>query len=199
MLYKQGLDVKYEIKIDKRNENCKNGTCGHPHLLSIDLPMKKQIVCNNLICKEVDISLIKHIFVPYDGSSYSYRALGMALDLANRYESTITLGTVIFSSFLESSFLQTPEVGRDVDKEKLGIFEKSFEKIKMMAKPFGIQIRTEIFVSSSIIDALVSFSNSKKVDLIVMGTRGKGENRLFLGSVSIGVSQKAKPPIMLVK
>lgn len=191
--------MKYEIKLDKRNENCKNGTCGHPHQLYLDLPVKKQIVCNDLVCKEADMSLIKHIFVPYDGSSYSNRALGMALDLANRYDSAITLGTVITSSFLQSSFLQTSEVERNVDREKLNMFEKSSAKIKTIAKSFGIQIRTEIFVSTSIIDALVSFSNSKKVDLIVMGTRGKGENRLFLGSVSIGVSQKAKPPIMLVK
>jgi nucleotide-binding universal stress UspA family protein len=191
--------VKYEIKIGQKGENCKNGTCGHPHLLSIDLPMKKQIVCNNLICKQVDVSLIKHIFVPYDGSSYSDRAVGMALDLASKYESEITLGTVVISSFFERSFLQMSEVERDVDKEKLDMIEKSFEKIKTVVKPFGVQIRTEVFVSSSVIDALASFSNSKNVDLIVMGTRGRGENRLFLDSVSIGLSQKARPPILLVK
>lgn len=191
--------MKYEIKIGQRGENCKNGTCGHPHLLSVDLPSKKQIACNDLVCKEVDASLIKHIFVPYDGSTYSNRALGMALDLASKYESEITLGTVIISSFFESSFLQASEDGRGVDKERIDVIEKSFEKIKAMAKSFGVQVRTEIFVSSSVIDALATFSNTKKVDLIVMGTRGKGENRLFLDSVSVGLSQKAKPPIMLVK
>lgn len=191
--------MKYEIKIGQRSENCKNGTCGHPHLLSVDLPTKKQIVCNDLICKQVDVSFIKHIFVPYDGSPCSNRALGMALDLASKYESEITLGTVVISSFFESSFLQTSEVGRDVDRERLDTIEKTFEKVKKMVKPFGVQIRTEVFVSPSVIDALVSFSNSKNVDLIVMGTRGRGENRLFFDSVSIMLSQKAKPPILLVK
>lgn len=53
---------------------------------------------------------------------------------------------------------------------------------------------------NSVVETLTTFANANKVDLIVMGTRGKtGFKPLLLGSVSIGVSQYASCPILLVK
>ncbi len=149
----------------------------------------------------LDTSLIKHIFVPYDGSPFSNRALEFALDLARKYDSSITVGTAMTDSSLENSFLDIQELGKKIiDKEKLVSMEGLFKKIRLLAKKFVIPLKTEILVSSSITDSLVSFANSNKVDLVVMGTHGKGDyNRLMLGSVSIGVSQKASSPVLLIK
>ncbi len=190
---------RYTIRIERTWDECKEGKCGHIHEIPVTFK-QKQIVCVDLDCKEDDVSLIKHIFVPYDGSAFSNRAFEFALDLANKYGSSITVSTVMSSSFFESSFLDPQEPNKKiVDKEKLAAMEKHFKKIREISKKFMIPLRTEIFVSSSVSDSLVSFANSNKVDLIVMGTRGRGDNRLMLGSVSIGVSQKATAPVLLVK
>lgn len=190
---------RYTIKIERIRDECREGKCGHLHEIPITFK-QKQIACSDLTCKEIDVSLIKHIFVPYDGSAFSNRAFEFALDLASKYDSSITVGTVMASSFFESSFLDVQEPDkRIVDKEKLAIMEKHFEKIRLLSKKFMIPVKTEVFVSSSVSDSLVVFANSNKVDLIVMGTRGKGDNRLMLGSVSIGVSQKATAPVLLIK
>lgn len=190
---------KYTIKIERTRNECIKGICGHPHEIPFTFK-QKQIVCSDLSCKEDDISLIKHIFVPYDGSRFSNHAFEFALDLARKYNSLITVGTVMDSS-LNSSFLDIQESNKKIiDKEKLALMEKTFEKMRQLSKKFMISIKTEVFASSSITDSLVTFSNSNKVDLIVMGTRGKGDNRLMmLGSVSIGVSQKASAPVLLIK
>ncbi len=190
---------RYTIKIQRTRNECKEGTCGHLHEIPITFK-QKQIVCSDLICKEADISLIKHIFVPYDGSAFSNRAFEFALDLASKYGSSITVGTVMSSSFFESSFLDIQEPSKKiVDKEKLAAMEKNFDKMRTVSKKFAIPLKTEIIVSSAVSDSLVAFANSNKVDLIIMGTRGKGDNRLMLGSVSIGVSQKATAPVLLIK
>lgn len=190
---------RYTIKIERTRDECREGKCGHLHEIPITLK-HKQIVCADLACREVDFSLIKHIFVPYDGSAFSNRAFEFALDLASKYGSSITVGTVMASSFFESSFLDDQEPNkRIVDRKKLAVIERQFEKIHLLSKKFVIPVKTEVFVSSSVSDSLVVFANSNKVDLIVMGTRGKGDNRMMIGSVSIGVSQKASAPVLLIK
>ncbi|MDE1764186.1 MAG: universal stress protein [Thaumarchaeota archaeon] len=190
---------RYTIRIDRTREECKKGKCGHPHEIPFTFK-QKQIVCSDLSCREDDVSLVKHILVPYDGSPFSNRAFEFALDLASKYNSSITVCTVMSDSFFDGSFLDVQEPDkRIVDKEKIASMEKYFEKIRILSKKFMIPIKTEAFVSSSVSDSLVAFANSNKVDLIVMGTRGKGDNRLMLGSVSIGVSQKASAPVLLIK
>ncbi|MDE1829764.1 MAG: universal stress protein, partial [Thaumarchaeota archaeon] len=164
---------KYTIRIERIRAECKEGRCGHVHEIPITFK-QKQIVCADLNCREVDVSLIKHIFVPYDGSAFSTRAFEFALDLASKYGSSITVGTVMSSSFFDGSFLDAQEPNkRIIDKEKLTVMEKHFEKIQNLSKKFMIPIKTEAFISSSVSDSLVTFANSNKVDLIVMGTRGK--------------------------
>ncbi|MDE1765945.1 MAG: universal stress protein [Thaumarchaeota archaeon] len=190
---------RYTIRIDRTREECRKGKCGHPHEIPFTFK-QKQIVCSDLSCKEDDVSRVRHILVPYDGSSFSNRAFEFALDLASKYNSSITVCTVMSSSFFDSSFIDVQEPDkRIIDKEKIVSMEKYFEKIRMLSKKFMIPIKTEAFVSHSVADSLVAFANSNKVDLIVMGTRGKGDNRLMLGSVSIGVSQKASAPVLLIK
>lgn len=190
---------RYTIKIEKTRDECKNGTCGHPHEIPVSFK-QKQIVCHELSCNEVDGTLIRHIFVPYDGSQFSNHAFEFALDVASKYGSHVTVVTVIHDEFSDNSFLDMQESGKKIfNKEKIVMIEKAFEKIHQTANRFGITVRTEVLTSSSIADTLVSYASSNKVDLIVMSTRGRGDTRLMLGSVSIGVSQKASCAVMLIK
>lgn len=194
------MSKKYVIKIEKRQDECKNDRCGHPHEIPFTIK-QEQIVCTDLSCKEIDTSLIRHIFVPYDGSAFSNRAFEFALDLARKYDSSITVATVITDSSLEDPFSDVQETGRKIiKKERLDSMEKLFEKIRLLAQKFAIPLKTEIFTSSSVTDSLISYVSSNKVDLIVMGTHGRENyNRLMLGSVSIGVSHKASCPVLLIK
>ena len=69
-----------------------------------------------------------------------------------------------------------------------------------MAEKLGLSIDSKIITSQSIVKSLVSFTQSNKIDLIVMGSHGrKGFDRMLLGSVVNGVSQKARCPVLIVK
>ena len=156
---------------------------------------KLQIICKGLdYCQEVD-STIRHILVPFDESEYSSRAFIYALDLAKKYGAELSVISIMYSSLPTHIQHQTTI---DDDKEKM--IEKSFRRLRDVAKKFGIPIKTEMIMELEIVDNILSYVSAHKVNLIVMGTRGRGgPNRLMFGSVAMAISQKALCPVMLVK
>jgi len=63
-----------------------------------------------------------------------------------------------------------------------------------------VSIKTKILISHSIVKTITSFSKSQKYDLIVIGSHGRtGFDKLLLGSVASGVSQKSPCPILITK
>ena len=157
---------------------------------------KLQIICRDLdYCEEVN-STIKHIMVPYDDSAYSNRAFVYALDLAKKYGAKLSVISIMYSS---SDAVQIKHQ-TSVDKEKIKVMEKSYKRLRSASKKFGVPIETHMLMESSIVDNIVSFVTTYGVNLIVMGTRGRGgPKRLMFGSVAMATSQKAPCPVMLVK
>lgn len=142
--------------------------------------------------------LFQNILVPYDGSAYSNRAFKTALDMAQKYNSKIIIVSCInnFSAgwFGKSVFEQI------LLKKLQGKIMKEIQDLENIAKKKNILTKGRIFVTPSITKTLLSFAKSNKIDLIVIGSRGQsGLKELFLGSISNGVIQRAKCPIMVVK
>ncbi len=72
--------------------------------------------------------------------------------------------------------------------------------LKNIAKNNEVEISSTIFETSSIVKTLLSYANSNKIDLIVVGSRGQsGIKEMFLGSISNGIVHKAKQPVLIVK
>jgi nucleotide-binding universal stress UspA family protein len=139
-----------------------------------------------------------HIFVPYDGSNYSKHAFDIALEIAIKFGSKITLATCLFRSSEEEPFYLTEQAKAwDPLREKAMV---ELNRLQKIATANNVIVEAHALSCNSVVEALVTFANSHKVDLIVMGTRGTtGFKPLLLGSVSIGVSQHALSPILLVK
>jgi nucleotide-binding universal stress UspA family protein len=54
--------------------------------------------------------------------------------------------------------------------------------------------------TKSIAKEIIDFSESRKINLIIMGSHGQtGFNRLVLGSVSNKISQLSKCPVLIIK
>jgi nucleotide-binding universal stress UspA family protein len=63
-----------------------------------------------------------------------------------------------------------------------------------------VSISIHIDETKSITKKIIDFSNSKKINLVIMGSHGQtGFNRIILGSVSNKVSQLAKCPVLIIK
>jgi nucleotide-binding universal stress UspA family protein len=142
----------------------------------------------------------KNILVPYDGSKYSDLAFNVAIDIAKKNNSKITIVTCLEKDY------RTPWYGPDsrvtdalLKKQKKAV-DKNFSSLEKVAKKSKVSISSKIIVVHSIVKSLLSFTTSNRVDLIVMGSHGRtGFDKLLLGSVANGISQKARCPVLIVK
>ena len=142
--------------------------------------------------------MFKKILVPYDGSVYSQHAFKTALEIAIKFQSEIISITCLFNDS-ENQLSCISEHAKTIDHTDNHTTNQLHELQKIS---LSNKIKTTIHIMScySVVETLTNFANSNKIDLIVMGTRGKtGFKPLILGSVSIGVSQHATCPILLVK
>jgi nucleotide-binding universal stress UspA family protein len=155
-----------------------------------------QIICNDLeYCQEVN-STINHILSPYDDSRYADRAFVYGLDLAKKYGAKLSVISIMYSPYSPTEIKHQSTV----DEEKVKVMEKSFKKLQTIAKQFDVSINTDMIMKTEIVDSIIAFVSKYKVNLIVMGTRGRTANKRFMqGSVAIDTSQKAPCPVMLVK
>src|SRR6188472_1353471 len=73
--------------------------------------------------------------------------------------------------------------------------EKYLNKVRLKANEKNIQIKTEIISSTNIAGGIVDYAEENKIDLIVIGTRGRtGFKKLLLGSVASHVVTYAHCP-----
>jgi len=150
------------------------------------------------------------ILVAVDGSDYSKRAMGYAVELAEKFGSTITLihvySTVIpmipVADALTSPTVTAPAsaaVAAKIaeDAKKLG--DRILEDAERVVKERGIPVEM-VLKEGDVVKEIVAEAQKGGFNLIVIGHRGMSRlSELFLGSVSEGVGHKAPCPVMIVK
>jgi nucleotide-binding universal stress UspA family protein len=144
--------------------------------------------------------LFKNILVPYDGSSYSIHAFKIAVDMAKKYGSKITIATCLESDFRTPWYGYDSRARNSILKKQKEVLQKSISKLEASTKNNKVMITSKILQDQSAVKAIVSFAKTNKIDLIVMGSHGRsGFDRFLLGSVANGVSQKVKCPVLIIK
>ena len=140
--------------------------------------------------------MIKHILVPYDFTKFADLAFEKAVEIAQKFDSKLTLITVI---------------GNDVDTAGMSLqrAQESHDEIErkvrtdlttQSSKYDGLDISVEITNSPSSSDGILTFAEKNNVDMIVMGSHGRsGFKKLVLGSVASNIVTKSKCPVLIVK
>ena len=142
---------------------------------------------------------IKKILVLLDGSQNSFRDPDEAIMLARTHNSEITGLNVIefyaigFQPFT-SITIHSP-IEKVLEKES----KKFMEQAKLRCAENGVLFSSRI-IHGPEGSTIISFIQKTKLDLIVIGSRGRGAIReVFLGSVSNYVLHKSLTPVMIVK
>jgi nucleotide-binding universal stress UspA family protein len=143
--------------------------------------------------------MFRHLLVPFDGSPHANRALDQAVDLAQTDHAQLTVMTVVpepFDWVLVDGYT-TPV--------SLSAFEDEAEdryQTMLQAAVDGVDNSlpvTGFIAHGAAGQAIVDEAEAGDYDLIVMGTRGRGEFRsLLLGSVSHHVLQASPVPVLVV-
>jgi len=138
---------------------------------------------------------LKKILVPVDGSQYSMRAVDYASDMAKHMDSEILL------IHCHKSFpvvLGEPYFQKAIDK----IMKKSNDLLNPYRK--AVQEAGVVFIDRILegpaAQAICEVAGIEKVDMIVMGCRGRNDlEGLLLGSCTHRVLRTAPCPVLVIR
>jgi nucleotide-binding universal stress UspA family protein len=139
------------------------------------------------------------VVVAVDGSDYSMKAADYAINLAkNTGAEIIALNIIDISSIFRMLPPTTKKELNDIGKQEA---RRMFQDVEEMAKKRGVEMRTEIIeTSESVADAMIRYAEKKKIDLIVVGTKGKsGMTKALLGSVASKIVTYSPCPVLVVR
>lgn len=143
--------------------------------------------------------MFSRILVALDGSAHAERALEEAIDLAEAGHGTLTLMTAVPepSTWLLGGMYAVP-VNLDELRSQIEAEYDSMLKAAAKTVPDGI-LNTTVLVHGHAGPAIVERLKTGEHDLVIMGSRGRGEVRsLLLGSVSQHVLQGSPVPVLIV-
>ncbi len=173
--------------------------------------------------------MIKNIIVAIDGSDHASNALGVAIDLASKYEAKLTLVHVLTHDHPTQEFARMADVEKLLEPRKPNVSSKKdtfsavarfigsdkedkeakviallgeqiIKKASKNAKQAGVtNVASEIRIGDYA-NCILEVANKADADMIVMGRRGLSNLKGFVtGSVSHKVSQRAECSVLTVK
>ncbi len=140
----------------------------------------------------------KNILVPTDFSSSSDKALKRAVDIASQHKSKIYVLHVV-DEIMQCAvdYCLDVSVVKQVEKQSLKFAQEKLRKM-VKALPKGIQVAVDIKMGDTY-ETILKEQQKKRIDLIVIASRGKKGLIHHLGSVADKVMRGAKCPVLLVK
>lgn len=143
---------------------------------------------------------LKRILVPLDGSDSSFQAARYAIKIAKMAKAEITfMHAVVNPPYVE--YKTAGLVITHYIEEAKRHAEMWYMNAGDIASKEGVRFSAETILDiASAADSIVNYAESKKADLIVMGTHGRtGVKRFLLGSVASGVVAHAKCSVLVVR
>jgi nucleotide-binding universal stress UspA family protein len=139
---------------------------------------------------------MKHILIATDGSPSAQEAVEVGLELAKEQGADVT--------FVHVTPAEEVRGGRGgahalTHREEVDESETPLKAAGEAAEAAGVSYALEHF-SGETVETINAFADTKEVDLIVVGNRGRNAiTSALLGSVSLGVLRHAKRPVLVVK
>ena len=142
------------------------------------------------------MSPFRHILVGTDFGEASTSAVDLAIDIASRYDSRLT---VLHTTWLPTSTYASYEGDKywpagDVAKEDQAAYDMELQRVRARyPKAVGSIVTGEAW------EMLLSTARDIGADLIVLGTHGRrGVSRVLLGSVAEKVVRLSPVPVLTV-
>jgi nucleotide-binding universal stress UspA family protein len=143
---------------------------------------------------------LKNVLVATDFSEPAQTALAYGRDLARQY------GAILHVLFVEDDItarysldmtpMYMPEIQRDIEKAA----QERVEKLVTDDDRRQLSARAVACISMSPAMAIVDYARAQKIDLIVVGTHGRGGMaHLLMGSVAERVVRTAPCPVLTVR
>ena len=144
-----------------------------------------------------EVTMIKKILVPVDGSEQAHKAIEFAADLALHYDATIHLLHAFKLTIIPEGFGEYVVSDR-IQLEAMG--KKIIAAAEEGAKKAGVRHLETTVIEGDPAESIINYAKDHDVDIIVIGSRGLGSFKgLLLGSVSNKVSHRADRTCVIVR
>lgn len=145
----------------------------------------------------------KNILAPIDGSEFSIRALKYAITITKKFNSNLIALHIVPSSIRYDFFTKEKDFESNLPENQIlqsayMEAQKWFDDIK---EKLGVKFKTDVIIAKeSIVKEITEYSEREKIDLIIIGTRGRsGLKKLLLGSTALGVVTYANCPVIVTR
>jgi len=153
----------------------------------------------------LDAPDLRRVLVAVDGSENSERAFRVALKVAQQAGAELMILNVLPGITTLGAMASRVPLPQSAYDEFFESAEKASRELvsreALVAKGLGAKVTAEVIRSTeTIVQAIIDFAVEKKIDLIVVGTRGLGGfKRLLMGSVSTGIVTHAHCSVLVVR
>ena len=143
---------------------------------------------------------LKNILVATDFSEVADAALAYGRALARNFGATLHVLHVADDVYVrlwgDAYMAVLPELQRDIEEEA----RKRLETLLVYNDPNPLPTNAIVVTSSTAAAAIVDCASERKIDLIVVGTHGRGAvAHLLMGSVAERVVRTAQCPVLTVR
>lgn len=145
-----------------------------------------------------------NILVPYDGSTYSQKALKTAINMAREWDSSIHLVNVIDANALSpAGQIRSKHIKKTLDQVKSTVKTSVESYLQKIQKGHGeSKVIVKGFVlKGNVTGKLLEFIQEYNIDLVIIGSMGlsKVSKTIKLGSTSRKISELAKCAVLIVR
>lgn len=143
---------------------------------------------------------LNKILFPTDFSRLSMGAMKYAVQFARDYEATLYVVHVVDEAYQYwiSMAPSTVPVGAPVVEDVVRHAREGLDRLIGEKLPGGLEVVSEVLVGRPFAE-IVHYAAEKEIDLIVIGTHGRGGfTQVLLGSVAEKVVRKAPCPVLTV-
>jgi nucleotide-binding universal stress UspA family protein len=143
----------------------------------------------------------QNILVPVDGSEISLSAVKKAAQLAQAFNSQLTLISLVSEDpFVNADFYYPSPIMKEYFVQAYANAEKSLKEAQIIASENGVNANIEIIKGEVSEKGIIETAEKLNTDLIVIGSHGrKGFQKFLLGSFAQDVLQGTKLPVLIVK
>lgn len=135
----------------------------------------------------------QRVLVAYDGSAPSRKALDLAQQIASQDPSIEVLLVHVMRLYSSGS------AAMGMDSVMLEDAAEVRDELEALAEQLPNQTSVELLKGTSPADLIVEHAKRNGCDLIIMGSRGKGGVKGYLGSVSYAVTKESPVTVLIAK
>ena len=139
------------------------------------------------------------ILIPVDGSKPSLNAVKYVVKLAKNSRSPVSVTLVSVHDDIGLGHVKQFVAKSVIDDYLRELSEKELKAAQKILDGAGVKHNMAI-KRGHIAEEIISLANKDKVDMIVMGAKGRsGFMDVLMGSVAQRVSSSARQPVLLIK